>query len=82
MRALVVMLCLACVGCSAVKWQGAYAGVQNVSEWNQAPSRESGSAYVNFIWGRGDWSFQVEPIIPFAHADRPLMRLAIDRRIF
>ena len=69
-------------GCSAVQWRGAFLGVQNVSLWNQAPSRESGSAYLNFIWGRGDWSFQVEPIVPFAHADEPLLRLAIDRKIF
>ena len=70
-------------GCSSVKWGGCYGGVQNVSQFRESPSRDSGSGYVNCIWLLPhDCSFQVEPILPFNRPEQPLLRVAFDHRFF
>ena len=72
-------------GCAEIKpsWNGFYGGFQNVSAFDTAPTRDSMSAYGNFIINLGSKnSLQIEPIIPLTRSDKPLLRLAVDRKLF
>lgn len=70
-------------GCAAPH---AYVGVQNVTPLAHVQDTrwpDSGSAYVNLLFPIGDqWSVQIEPIVPFDQANPPLLRLAVDVKIF
>ena len=77
------VFCLALAACAAPH---AYLGVQNVTPLAHVQDSrwpESGSAYVNLLFPLGErWSFQIEPIIPFDERQKPLLRLAVDVRLF
>ena len=80
------------VGCSTKQvskelkpsWNGFYLGAQNVTPLrNYSPSADSTSLYGNAIWNiGGKMSFQIEPIMPFTKPDAPLLRIAVDRKLF
>ena len=82
-RAALCLLAALLAGCSSVRWNGAYAGVQTVSRHDRAPDRNAVSGYLNLIWNIGPrCSFQLEPIVPFAHPGEWAVRAAFDVRAF
>lgn len=78
-----VGLCLAFASCAAPH---AYVGVQNVTPLGSVQGTrwpDSGSVYLNLLFPLGErWSFQIEPIVPFDSRQEPLLRLAVDVKIF
>ena len=73
-------------GCESLpKWNGFYFGMQNVDRFDSVPDGEGAAFYGNAIWNIGDkWSLQIEPIQPIGNDDgnKPLLRLAVDRKLF
>ena len=82
MKPLLLILFLPLAGCASLK-PSVYLGAQSVAAYDRVPTPQDQAGYVNLIWDLGHgFSFQVEPIVPFTQPGKPLLRLAVDKKVW